>query len=189
VGAIAVAPDGRVAVARGTSIEVRSDDLGTSLVTLQGHQASVDSLAFARDGELLASGSDDRTISLWDTGSWTQLRTLFGHNDKVTGLSFAAEDRLLASVSQDGTLRLWDPPTGQPIGGPMRTDTRAIDNIVTVGPSATVALTLAGDDVTTWDLDVDGWAGRACALAGRALSEEEWAVYSDGRPYEPSCER
>jgi WD40 repeat protein len=178
-----------VAVARGTSIEVRSDDLGTSLVTLQGHQASVDSLAFARDGELLASGSDDRTISLWDTGSWTQLRTLFGHNDKVTGLSFAAEDRLLASVSQDGTLRLWDPPTGQPIGGPMRTDTRAIDNIVTVGPSATVALTLAGDDVTTWDLDVDGWAGRACARAGRALSEEEWAVYSDGRPYEPSCER
>jgi hypothetical protein len=189
VKSIAAAPDGRVALAQGTSVEVITDDLGTSLATLEGHEAPVESLAFERDGGLLASGSDDRTILVWDTGSWTRVRSLFGHNDKVTGLVFAADDRLLASVSEDGTLRLWDPPTGQPIGGPMATDTRVIDTVIATGPAAAIALTLASDKITTWDLDVDAWAGLACALAGRDLTEEEWDVYAGERPYEPSCER
>ncbi len=41
--------------------------------TLKGHTDKVTTLAFTRDGKVLASGSDDHTIRLWDTSTGTQI--------------------------------------------------------------------------------------------------------------------
>ena len=38
-----------------------------------------------------------------------------------------------------------------------------------------------------WDIDPDAWAARACALANRTLSREEWDEFLPGRAYEPAC--
>jgi hypothetical protein len=37
------------------------------------------------------------------------------------------------------------------------------------------------------DMNTSHWAARACALAGRALTRDEWARYLPDRPYEPAC--
>ncbi|MGZ3335354.1 MAG: WD40 repeat domain-containing serine/threonine protein kinase [Isosphaeraceae bacterium] len=75
---------------------------------LAGHQKEAWVLAFSPDGALLASGSDDHTIKLWDVDSERELLTLTGHSQTVTALAFFHEGDRLASVSLDGKVILWD---------------------------------------------------------------------------------
>jgi hypothetical protein len=41
--------------------------------------------------------------------------------------------------------------------------------------------------VLLWDVDPTSWPSRACALAGRRLTKQEWNDFLPGRPYKPSC--
>ena len=75
---------------------------------LAGHQKEAWALAFSPDGALLASGSDDHTIKLWDVDFERELLTLTGHSQTVTALAFFHEGDRLASVSLDGKVILWD---------------------------------------------------------------------------------
>ncbi len=71
----------------------------------------VRSVSFDGKG-LLASGSGDGKIKLWNTKTGECLRTLSGHGDSVWSVSFDREC-LLASASLDGTIKLWNTKTGE----------------------------------------------------------------------------
>ena len=79
---------------------------------LEGHTEDVNSIAFSRNGEMLASGSSDSTIRLWDALIGTHKRTLRGHWYSVISVAFSPNGRTLASGSWDDTIRLWDAATG-----------------------------------------------------------------------------
>ena len=66
-------------------------------------------MAWSRNGELLASGSEDGAVRLWDSAG-KHVRILEGHRDAVCGLAWSAS--MLASVSFDGTVRIWDVASG-----------------------------------------------------------------------------
>ena len=68
-------------------------------------------MALSADGRLLASGSLDGTIRLWETPSGRLLATLQGHTSGIRGVALSADARLLASGSWDGTIRLWEAPS------------------------------------------------------------------------------
>jgi len=57
---------------------------------------------------MLASGSWDRTIRLWDVVSGKNTATLRGHANDVCSVAFSRDGKTLASGSQDGTIKLWD---------------------------------------------------------------------------------
>ena len=78
--------------------------------TLNGHTDSVRALAFGPEG-ILASGSSDNTIKIWDIKSGTCTNTLTGHNDWVNALAFDSPG-ILASGSDDHTIKIWDIKTG-----------------------------------------------------------------------------
>ena len=86
---------------------------GRETGALKGHGKGVTSVAFSRDGRLLASGSTDNTIKIWDVASKRELRTLTGHTSNIESIDFSPDGRLLASASDDGATFLWDANTGE----------------------------------------------------------------------------
>ncbi len=90
---------------------------GEELSHLQGHTGSVLSVAFSPDGQMLASGSLDDTIILWDVATGRPIgQPLTGHTYRVLSVAFSPDGQMLASGSLDGTIILWDVATGRPIG-------------------------------------------------------------------------
>jgi WD40 repeat protein len=82
---------------------------------LEGHDNSVRSVSFSPDGKTLASGSQDKTIKLWNLETGKEIRTLKGHNDYVNSISFSPDGKTLASGSGDKTIKLWNLETGKEI--------------------------------------------------------------------------
>ncbi|HMC65516.1 MAG TPA: WD40 repeat domain-containing protein, partial [Gemmataceae bacterium] len=80
---------------------------GTVLQTLTGHSQQVTCLAFHHDGKILATGSRDNTVRLWDPTNGQVIRTFRGHTEEVTALAFSPDGTQLVSASQDQTVRFW----------------------------------------------------------------------------------
>ena len=94
-------------------VEVEFDDQASAAkVTLTGHTDNVWSVVFSPDGTMLASGSWDQTVRLWDVETEQLLHTLTGHTSDVMSVAFSPDGFTLASGSWDGTIRLWNPHTG-----------------------------------------------------------------------------
>jgi WD40 repeat protein len=75
---------------------------------LDGHRAGVTGMALSADGQMLATGSVDSTVRLWDTRSGECAAILEGHTAGVWSTAMTGDGRLVASGGTDGTVRLWD---------------------------------------------------------------------------------
>ncbi|MDJ0716374.1 MAG: TIR domain-containing protein [Prochloraceae cyanobacterium] len=74
---------------------------------LEGHKDTVWSVAVSPDGKLIASGSGDNTVKLWNkNGSLKE--DLKGHQGTVYGVAFSPDGTLIASASADNTIKLWN---------------------------------------------------------------------------------
>jgi hypothetical protein len=69
---------------------------------------AVTALAWSDDGKLLASGSGEGSILLWDLATASAIRRCLGHEGAVTALAFSADDRTLLSGSDDTTALVWN---------------------------------------------------------------------------------
>ncbi|NEP29186.1 tetratricopeptide repeat protein, partial [Moorena sp. SIO3I6] len=85
-------------------------------------------IAFSRDGKQILSGSNDRTVRLWDTESGQLIHTLQGHTRAVSNIAFSPDGKQIVSSSWDKTVRLWDTETGQLIH-PLQGHTSYVDAI------------------------------------------------------------
>jgi WD40 repeat protein len=87
---------------------------GTPLRTLKGHTAAITSLAYSRDGTVLASGSGDNTARLWSSDGEPR-HVLAGHTFGVTSVAFNPDGRLLVTGSIDGDARIWSVAKGRTV--------------------------------------------------------------------------
>ncbi len=115
---IAFSADGKEVAFAGRGGAITLVDLATQ-VSHDLPSGGVYSLAFSPNGDILASGGEDRTIRLWNTHTDSVIRQLTGDSDAIFGLAFSDDGRILASGSADDTVRLWDVTTGQAQGLPL----------------------------------------------------------------------
>ena len=75
----------------------------------------ITSVTFSPDAGLIAAGSDDNTVRLWDLQAKKLVHQFNGHAGLVTSVAFSPDGRLITSVSYDKTLRLWDVQARKPV--------------------------------------------------------------------------
>jgi len=84
---------------------------------INGHTHGCDWVCFHPTENLIASGSDDRTIKLWkytDEVAWEH-STLTGHKNNVSCVVFDTKSTLLISCSEDRNLKVWNYETKEVI--------------------------------------------------------------------------
>ena len=117
-GVVKWSPDGRSIAATGGP-DIKGDGIvwvwrldGSEALLLKGHEGEVRDLAWSPDGASLASGSDDKTVRVWDAATGIARHTLQGHRDWVRSVAWSPDGASLASGSDDKTVRVWDAATG-----------------------------------------------------------------------------
>jgi WD40 repeat protein len=180
VWTVAFSPDGRILAAGsednlirlwGTSDPARPRPLGPPLAagTGTGEAGGANSIAFSPDGKIMAAGSGDNTLRLWDMGDPAHPRLLgppllagthTGLSSGVISVAFSPSGRVLATGSRDNMVRLWDVtdpahPTllGRPLVGGAGTGVAGGVNSVAFSPDGhTLASGSQSGAVRLWNI-------------------------------------
>ena len=103
-----VSPDGSLlAVTGGSEVVLLEAATLAERRRLQGHTEFVRVIRFSSSGELLASGSDDRTAIVWDVATGQRREVMPDHSAEVWGLAFGPGDDTLY-IGSGQTLLTWD---------------------------------------------------------------------------------
>src|SRR5690606_1055335 len=104
--------------------------------TREGHVGLVKSIAFHPNGNILASGSFDKRVILWDVSDPADpgfvSAPLLGHTSFVNGLAFSPDGKTLVSAGDDRNILLWDvskPATAHQIGTAIEVHTAPVNSI------------------------------------------------------------
>ena len=122
---------------------------------VRGHSNTVFSIAFSPIGDVLASGSKDKTIRIWDVKSGKELGSVTGHSGPVSCMVIGQD--VLVSGSWDKTIRRWNLKTGEQIGSPLKGHSDSVCSIATLGN--VVASGSSDKTVQLWDISNGNPAG------------------------------
>lgn len=195
-----VSPDRRLIAAGMTIPDVDRAPLGTVKLldanTLEVrrvlHMGTADfpyDLSFSPDGRTLAVGVNSGLLYTFDVGSGRQLhQPARVHDEFVQQVEWLPDGKTVATTGEDGTVTLYDVPRGL-IRATMPASTvqrKAYTYLLSVSAHSLTAL--AGERPgRTYSLDPRRWLARACAVAGRDLTHDEWSRYLPDRPYRRTC--
>jgi len=161
---------------------------GNAVMTLMGHNGAVTSVSYSSDGRLLASGSDDGSVRIWDARTGEETRSpLLSDMGSVLTVDFAQNSEWVASGAKSGVVCVWNVMPGQ-AGHQMLKGHSGPVNCVKFSPDG-FRLASALDDKTLrlWNPKTGEQlailSGHTEAVKGVAISSDEEiiaSVYSDG---------
>jgi WD40 repeat protein len=146
-------------------------------------------LSFSPDGRRLAVGVETGLVYAFDVASGEPLHEpARAHSSWVGQVEWLPDGRTVASTGEDTQIVLYDTERGV-VRARLPASTRA-------GMAHTYLLEADGDGITAlagerpgtrYSLDPERWLDRACEVAGRDLTRDEWAGYLPDRPYRRTC--
>ena len=187
---MAVAPDER------TVLIVPAEDGGVVSVVKLADGRSRDvrlaftaaDAAFSSTGRYVAVGGGGGAVQVVDLITGAPVGpALVGHTGPVGPLAFSRDGTTVVSGGRDGRVTVWSGHGGGLLGtiGPLLPGVGTFPAFRHDGHTVMVVAT--DGTVQTWDTDPRWWVAFACHVAGRALTEQEWAESVGDRPYRPVC--
>ena len=111
---------------------------------------------------------------------------LEGHGGPTTSAAFSPDGRMLATAGSDGSPILWDVRTRKQLGAPLPGPSQGTRMHVAFTPDGRHLIAQYFDGQTwEWDVDPASWRDRACTVAGRNLTKDEWDKFLPGPPLPP----
>jgi WD40 repeat protein len=159
----------------------------TSIATFDGAPGNEDSsVALSPDGHFVAVGGFGRVVRVWDVRTRKLLHELDQGGNGAFTLEFSPDGRTLAISGFEPVASLWDVATGAQIGPQLTAGDRR--TMIDLSSDGRQMLEVHGNGQgAVWDVDPESWKRRACDLANRTLTREEWEEFLPGRLYEPAC--
>jgi WD40 repeat protein len=183
-GLLAVSPDGERVAVRDGLLSVRIVDVSGSAepvtIPLSAFARAAD---FAPDSRRLAIAAGD-DILVADSHSGEVVEALHEHDEAVVSVEFAPSGELV-STGADGAILTWDlsdwwAPAGMDTVLRLRGSVEQDETMVALEqPDRMTRLIIA---------DPAAWEKRACRIAGRVLTAEEWEALLGDRAYTPACQ-
>ena len=117
---------------------------------MRAHRKGIYGVSVSPDGNIIATGSYDHNVMLWDAKSGEPIRTLTGHTDTVHTIKFSHDSKRLFSTAGDGKVFDWDVKRG--VVNRTFSDTNTVLYALALSPDAT-RVAAGGDDrrIYIWD--------------------------------------
>jgi WD40 repeat protein len=142
VDAISISARGQIATGSwDKKINIYKDDSAFNLIkSFEAHLAPVTAIKYSRDGGLLASGSNDHSVRIWDS-TYKLIKVLEGHNGNINTLLFDYSRKYLLSGSDDRNIVLWEVASGKKL---RVINTTSSVNAIALNPQDNRQLIVAG---------------------------------------------
>lgn len=147
--------------------------------SLKAHHLPIYSVAVSPDGRWMATGSLDRSVRIWEMGTFRLVRELRSHMAEVTAVTFSPTGNLLATADAHGEVRLWNPSNGQSVRELAAQPGRAPLRSLVFSPSGRRIAAGSGDgNVRLWELATGKATGLQLTRTGSVTSV---AFSADGK--------
>ena len=163
---------------------------GTGLTTQAGRTLVQDTgpARFTSDGKHLIYGDTVGRTWLFDTRSWKARASLASSGGgEIIATDVTSDNRSVVTASANGAVRLWDLRSRRALGTALPALRGGVSYVGFLQRGQRLLVLSGTGDGYLWDMRPAMWAQRACAVAGRTLTREEWRELLPARDYEPSC--
>jgi WD40 repeat protein/DNA-binding SARP family transcriptional activator len=191
---LAYTPDGSLLAA--VTGESEGGDLMTwdarslaSVVSVPIDNVGVYSSDISNDGRMIVTGGQAGP-RLWQIATGNPLGpALTGLNGFADTVDMSPDGRSVVGADESGHVLLWDVPTGTSLGDPLPgpgPDDNWLAAYFTPDGRDVFVVSETGS-AWVWDVDPSDWGTRACRVAGRSLTQQEWQKLLPDRPYHATC--
>jgi WD40 repeat protein len=129
----------------------------TPLRTFEDHEDTVRAVAVFPDMRRMVTGSDDKTLRLWDLKTGIVLKKMEGHSSRVLTLAVSRDGQIIASGDDGGEIIAWHGETGESLTKPIKAHSYHMSSM-DFSPDGTVLATVSDDGMTkfwctkTWQM-------------------------------------
>jgi WD40 repeat protein/DNA-binding SARP family transcriptional activator len=142
----------------------------------------------SNDGRTLVTAATDGIVHLWDVASGAPIGTpLTGLKPFADTVDMSPDGSTVVGADSSGNVLLWDVTTGTVIAGPLPGPGSQAVAASFIPHGRSVIVVSATGSAWRWDVDPSDWETRACQVAGRSLTQQEWQQFLPDRPYHATC--